>query len=208
VPYSTADASRAQRRSLLSVDRMVDRLMQKVPSNTLVIFLSDNGYMLGEHGIREDKRLPYMESVRIPLLMRWPGQVATGRIDTRFAANVDVAPTIAAAAGVTAALPAMDGRNLLSDYKRTNLLLESYQTIENANDRGFPPWRSLLTPQGQYTEWLSPDKLVTFREFYDASDRYQMTNLVATEPLRAAALIKPLKPLLSAYATCRGAACP
>ena len=53
-----------------------------VLDNTLVIFSSDNGYMWGEHG-RWEKFVPYEPSIRVPLLVRWPGHFAAGTDTTR-----------------------------------------------------------------------------------------------------------------------------
>src|SRR5919106_2291697 len=71
-----------QLRSLMSVDDLVGRLFDTPDSlgerrDTLAIFLSDNGYMWGEHG-RSGKGVPYSTSTQIPLFMRWPGHVSRG----------------------------------------------------------------------------------------------------------------------------------
>ena len=71
------------RRSLKAVDEMVGRLMDALKDrdeadNTLVVFTSDNGFMLGEHGGVVGKDLPYPASTGIPLLVRWPGHFRAG----------------------------------------------------------------------------------------------------------------------------------
>jgi hypothetical protein len=168
--------------------------------------------MLGEHGIREDKRLPYTESVHVPILMRWPGHVAAGRVDSRYVLNVDVGATIAAAGGVSGALPNMDGRDLMSNYARSQLFLEGFTGKENVNDVGYPAWRSLLTPAGQYVEWLGPQGGITFREYYETADRYQMNNLMVTNPAKGTTATTPLRVTLNRFGKCKGtsgtAACP
>ena len=73
-------------------------------ANTLVIFTSDNGYFYGEHGLSEERRLAYEESIRAPLLMRFPALIRAGRMIDEFALNIDIAPTLLDLAGT--AIPA------------------------------------------------------------------------------------------------------
>ncbi|MGH2703469.1 MAG: sulfatase-like hydrolase/transferase, partial [Actinomycetota bacterium] len=94
----------AQLRSLMSVDELVAGVFERLielglDRNTLVIYLSDNGYMWGQHGI-VTKHFPYSESVRIPLFVRWPDMVEGGRVDRRLVSTVDVAPTVLDAVGI------------------------------------------------------------------------------------------------------------
>jgi arylsulfatase A-like enzyme len=80
---------------------------------TIVIFAGDNGYLLGEHGMRT-KRAAYEASIRIPLLVRWPARegAARGLLVDAPVLNVDLAPTLLALAGVSAAQP-LHGRSLV-----------------------------------------------------------------------------------------------
>ncbi len=99
---------RSQLESLLAVDELVARLVGALAETgelerTLVVFTSDNGFFHGEHRIREGKFLPYEEAIRVPLLVRGPGFPA-GAVATQLVANIDLAPTLVAAAGATARL--------------------------------------------------------------------------------------------------------
>lgn len=67
--------------------------------NTLLIYTSDQGFYLGEHGWF-DKRFMYEESFRTPLIIRWPGHIDAGTVNTDLVQNLDFAPTILKAAGV------------------------------------------------------------------------------------------------------------
>ncbi|NLP11414.1 DUF4976 domain-containing protein, partial [bacterium] len=71
--------------------------------DTLVVYTSDNGFFLGEHGWF-DKRFMYEESLRTPLVMRYPRGIAPGRVREEMALNIDLAPTFLDYAGV--AIPA------------------------------------------------------------------------------------------------------
>lgn len=86
-------------RVLLGVDENVGRVLehlqqQGLAEDTLVVYTTDNGFFLGEHGLF-DKRLMYEPAIRIPLLLRWPGGITPGRVDAaHFALNIDLAPTL------------------------------------------------------------------------------------------------------------------
>src|SRR6185437_14645553 len=86
-----ASVRRQQLRTLISVDDMVDAIFRKLQArgeaqNTLAIFSSDNGFLHGEHGLQR-KAVPYTGSIGVPFLIRWPGHVPAGRVDSRFIAN-------------------------------------------------------------------------------------------------------------------------
>jgi arylsulfatase A-like enzyme len=166
-----------QLRTLLSVDDLVEQVSDAIQDenegDTLAIFLSDNGFFWSEHGLR-GKQQPYTQAMQIPFLARWPGHIDAGRVDGRFVGNIDVAPTIMDAAGITAdpASP-VDGRSLLDLAGRQKMLTESW----NQGPRG--PWASIRTPSYQYTEYYENDAhTVEFREYYQiAVDPWQLTNL-------------------------------
>jgi len=90
---------------LLSVDENVGRLLRQldadgIAGNTIVMYTSDNGFFLGEHGLF-DKRLMYEPSIRVPMLVRYPARIRAGQVDsTHMALNIDVAPTLLDLAGI------------------------------------------------------------------------------------------------------------
>jgi arylsulfatase A-like enzyme len=95
-----------------NIGRLLDYLDQTgLADNTIVIYTSDQGFFLGDHNWY-DKRFMYEESLRMPFLVRWPGQVAPGTVNERMILNVDFAPTLLAAARLP--VPAdMQGRSFL-----------------------------------------------------------------------------------------------
>ncbi len=104
-----------QLRTLLSVDDAVGRVMDTLEaqgrlSNTMVVFMSDNGWLYGEHR-RTQKSVPYEESIRVPLVIRYDPLTASARTDTHLALNVDLAPTFAELAGTVQ--PEAEGSSLL-----------------------------------------------------------------------------------------------
>jgi len=113
--WSARDAGRIDyMRTLLALDDSVGTVVETLEArgldrNTYVLFMSDNGFFLGEHRLG-DKRLAYEESIRVPMVMAGPGLAA--REATGMALNIDVAPTLLELAGVPA--PAtMQGRSLV-----------------------------------------------------------------------------------------------
>ena len=121
-----ATTSQAQRvcesmlRTVMTADDEFGATMQLlaergVLDDTLVILSSDNGFSWGEHG-RMSKFVPYEPSMRVPLLVRWPGHIAAGTDATRLVSYVDILPTILQAANVTlpAGAPPLDGESLLA----------------------------------------------------------------------------------------------
>ncbi len=102
--------------TLLSIDESVGRVYEALRASgqlddTVVVFTSDNGFVLGEHG-RVDKRTMYEESIRVPLLVRYPRVVKAGTVVTQMAISHDLAPTLIALGGGEP-LPDITGRSLV-----------------------------------------------------------------------------------------------
>ena len=87
-----------------SLDKNIGRTLNyldkhRLAENTLVIYLSDQGFFMGEHGWF-DKRFMYEESFRTPMMMRYPGKIKPGTVSESMVMNLDIAPTMLDAAGV------------------------------------------------------------------------------------------------------------
>jgi arylsulfatase A-like enzyme len=102
-------------RTVASVDENIGRVLKYLDDsglaqNTIVVYTSDNGFFLGDHGWY-DKRFMYEESMRVPLIVRYPEKVKAGSVSEALVANIDYAPTFLDYAGIKA--PAdMHGRSL------------------------------------------------------------------------------------------------
>ncbi|MEA2451905.1 MAG: hypothetical protein QOG04_615 [Actinomycetota bacterium] len=173
--------ARQQYRTLMSADDMVARIFStlgKLEENrdTLAIFISDNGYMWGEHGTAS-KRFPYTEAVRVPLIIRWPGTFAADETNDSLVANIDIAPTIMEAADI-APDPnyPMDGRSLVTGEPRRELLLEYFGSRLGED---VPTWASTRSLTHQYVEYYEPTTgAVQFTEYYDlTNDPWELENL-------------------------------
>ncbi len=127
--------------SLVATMRRADRV-----HDTLFVFMSDNGYLWGEHGL-VGKDNPYDAGTRIPLVVRWDGHVQRGVVDDRLALNVDVAGTLARAAGASMQT---DGLDLLGDRTRQGFPVEAM-----AGYRHRPPYCGWRTKRWLYVRYAT-----------------------------------------------------
>jgi arylsulfatase A-like enzyme len=193
-------------RTLLSVNDMARRVLNKLEElredNTIVFFLSDNGFMWYEHKLGE-KRYPYEQSVRIPMFVSWPGRLPAGEVKRNIVGNIDVAPTIYDLVNVKPAYT-VDGRSMLRS-DRDHILIEYW----HERHEGSPPtFRALWHPKWTYVEYsdvANSDRL----EYYGRDDPWQLRNVFGNktrgdEPANAA----EMSAALERDAVCAGAACP
>ena len=202
-------------RTLMGADNIVDYVFEAMlelreSSNTLAFFVSDNGFLMGEHGLIH-KRFAYPMSQEIPLHMRWPaGGVPKGATDRRIVANIDILPTVLEAAGLEDSLEhELDGMSLLGLQNRNRLLLEHFADTR----RQVPTWGSLITDREQYTEYYEPDgETKIFTEYYNVlSDPWRLTNTLGDDdPLNdpSPLTLQGLENQLEADRVCAGASCP
>jgi len=166
--------------SLLSVDRLVGTLVdtlerRAVLGRTIVVFTSDNGLLLGEHRLL-GKIWPYEESIRVPLVVRTPW-AESGTTDSHLVLNIDIAPTLAALAGITPPKP-VDGRSLVDLLRgrsppkgwRTGFVVE--YLAEGPSGRRPPAFEAVRTDRYLYVEYENG-----WRELYDLpEDPYELNN--------------------------------
>lgn len=175
-----AEYYRQYAETLLSVDESVGRIVgllrdRKLLDSTIIMFMGDNGFAFGEHGLI-DKRTAYEESMRVPLLMAGGGLPAGSSVD-QVVANIDVAPTILEAAGLTP--PAMDGRSFLPLARgqrvpwRDTLLYEYYW------ERNFPQTPAMHALRGARYKYIRYYGLWDTDELYDLqADPLETRNLI------------------------------
>ncbi len=147
---------------------------------TLVVYMGDNGFALGEHGFY-DKRDAYEASIRVPLLAWAPGRIRAGTVVTQMVQNIDIAPSLLEAAGVPlpAAAPRMDGRSfwpLLQGRAapwRDHLLYEYYW------EWNFPATPTLLALRTERFKYIHNHGVWDRDAFYDlGTDPLERHNLI------------------------------
>lgn len=171
-------------------------------SRTLAFFISDNGLSWSEHGLK-GKGSPYKGAAQVPMMARWPGHIGKGAKDRRWAANIDIAPTILDALGVVPRTPT-DGRSLLKPWARDRILLEFWC---NSESQKCNRWASTRTRQNQYVEYYEEGQTI-FREFYESSDRWQLDNLLGNDDPGDDPDTTAIEAQLDADRQCIGLSCP
>ena len=179
------------------VGRVVNALDRfGLAQTTIIVFTSDHGYHLGDHGLWQKQSL-FERSTRVPLIISVPGNKANGRSTTAIAEMVDLYPTLAALTG----LPApdyLDGKNLqpiLNDPGASVKQAAFSQVRRGANGDGY----SVRSGKWRYTEWTgSKGELLGAQLFNEESDPAETKNL-AKDPAHAktvrelAALLGPIR---------------
>jgi arylsulfatase A-like enzyme len=168
-------------RCLTAADENLGRILQvldelNLSADTMVVFAADNGFYLGEHRLG-DKRSAYDESLRIPLLVRYPRLGPPGRTIDRMALNIDLAPTLLDFAGL-AIPPEMQGRSLRSllegredDWRKAYFYCYFYE-------RGYrvPTVTAVRTETAKLVRYPGHDE---WTEIFDlAADPYELKNLI------------------------------
>jgi len=176
---------RERLRMLAAVDEGLGQIFaalekQGTLNQTVVMVIGDNGYFYGEHGLSEERRLAYEESVRLPLLVRYPPQVKAGAEPTGMALTTDLAPTILELAGAPA-LPGIDGRSLVPLFARTPADWRKSFLIEYTTDIVFPRtlkmgYDAVRTERYKFIRYR---ELTGMNELYDLQqDPFELTNLM------------------------------
>jgi N-acetylglucosamine-6-sulfatase len=180
-------------RTLLAVDEGVGLLLEALDNmdqldNTVIVFTSDNGFMLGAHRLF-DKRVMYEESLRVPLIVRYPKGVEAGRRIPQLVSTLDLAPTLVELGGLEPT-PTMTGASLLPLFKdaaapwRDHFLYEYFQ--ERNRGPGVPTMLGVRTERWKYVHY--PELPDDIDELYDLeNDPHELLNLIA-DPEYAATL--------------------
>jgi N-acetylglucosamine-6-sulfatase len=169
--------------TLLGLDRSVGRLLEYLEEsglaeNTLVIYTSDNGFVLGEHGLI-DKRHAYEESIRIPMLAWAPGWIEPGSAQDAMVRNIDIAPTIAELAGVE--IPwTVDGESRLSALHGEDVETESDMLYEYYWEYAFPHTPTTFALRGDRYKYIYYHGVWDINELYDLrTDPLERHNLIS-----------------------------
>ncbi|MEW6128167.1 MAG: sulfatase [Acidobacteriota bacterium] len=173
-------------RTLAAIDEGVGEILKALQEtgqldNTVIVFTSDNGYFYGEHGLSVERRLAYEESIRMPLLVRYPKAIRAGTVRDELALNIDLAPSLLELAGV--AVPnTMQGRSLVPLLAGRQRAWRNSFLIEYYSDKVFPRvlqmgYKAVRNARWKYIHYL---ELQGMDELYDLkTDPYEMKNLIA-----------------------------
>ena len=194
-PDQARECKQAYYAAISFVDAQIGRVLDeldrlKLRDNTIIVFWSDHGYHLGEHGLWM-KQSCYEESARVPMIIAAPGQKAAGKGSARPVELLDLYPTLADLAGLVPPknLEGVSLRPLL-DNPAAPWTRAAFTQVQ----RGGFPGHSVRTERWRYTEWGGGEKGA---ELYDhETDPQELRNL-ATDP-KHAATVAEMKALVKA----------
>ena len=174
---------------MASVDEGVGMIFNSLARNgqlddTFILFLGDNGYFFGEHGLGPERRFAYEEGIRSPWVMRYPRKIKAGTTIKKLVLALDIAPTLVALAGGKPA-PSVQGLSLLPLLAgktagwRKSFMAEYFS--ENAM-----PWlvgmtyKAVRTDTHKYIHWVNRGGVDgTIDELYDLTkDPYELKNVI------------------------------
>jgi N-acetylglucosamine-6-sulfatase len=171
---------RRQYQTLRDVDDQIANLLGALDragrlGDTLIIFTTDNGLLLGEHRWTK-KEVPYEEAIRVPMVVRYDPLGHAPRTDDHMVLNLDIAPTIVEATGAPA--PGMDGRSLLPLLGDASIPWRHDFLIEHMRGTNpVPTYCGVRTGTEKYVRYETGE-----RELYELSDDpHELTN-VADDP--------------------------
>jgi len=185
------EAIQAYRASTTFMDAQVGHVLDALDrlglaSNTIVVFTSDHGYHLGDHGLWQKQSL-FERSARVPLVIAGPTVTARGQVARGVVELVDLYPTLAALAGLTPA--ALDGVSL------SPMLTNPSATVKDAAFSQARNGYAVRTDRWRYIEW---DGGMEGAQLYDMENDPAETTNLAADP-KHAATVTDLRTRLAAY---------
>ncbi len=150
-----------------SIGRVLDQLKKMgIHQQTLIIYMGDNGFLFGEHGLI-DKRVAYETSIRVPLLMQCPELFKGGTFVEEVVANIDIGPTILEAMGL-AKPPHMDGQSFLPLARGEKVPWREYFLYVYYWEKNFPQSPTVFSIRGNRY------KYITYYGLWDADELYDI----------------------------------
>ncbi|QDT63391.1 sulfatase family protein [Calycomorphotria hydatis] len=168
--------------SVLAVDDSVGRVLEQlkqmgVYDDTLVIYMGDNGFMWGEHGLI-DKRVSYEESIRVPMMMQCPNLFDGGTVVEEVVANIDIGPTVMEAMGLQTP-EYMDGQSFLDLAQGKDVSWRDYFLYVYYWEKNFPQTPTQFAVRGDQYKYINYYGLWDADELYDLkNDPKELNNLI------------------------------
>ncbi len=159
------------------LDREVGRILDLIEAQgrlerTLIVFTSDHGHFLGQHGLIAKGPFHYEDMLRVPMIVAWPGEVPAGRVSQGLVSLVDLAPSFLSAAGL--AVPGtMQGVDQMAHWRGGASPREAV-IVENRHNPVMPHVKTLVTAEHKITVYAGAD----YGELWDLrSDPGEIGNL-------------------------------
>ena len=167
--------------ALCSVDDSIGEVLEQLKrmgiyDETLVIYMGDNGFMFGEHGLF-DKRVAYETSSRVPMLMQCPDLFKGGTVVDQVVANIDIAPTIMEAMGLEKP-PHMDGQSFLPLAEGKDVSWRDYFLYVYYWEQNYPQTPTHFSLRGNQYKYTTYYGLWDTDELFDLqADPHEQNNL-------------------------------
>jgi arylsulfatase A-like enzyme len=182
----TQDEIRSRAAMMASVDEGVGLLLRALEETrqldrTCIVFLGDNGFFFGEHGLGAERRFPYEEGIRTAFFVRYPKRIAAGSTFEQMVLAIDIAPTMIELAGGKPG-PQVQGRSLVPLMKGRGRKWRQSFLAEYFNESAWPwivgmSYKAVRTERHKLIHWVHKDGV---DELYDlARDPYEMSNVIA-----------------------------
>lgn len=170
--------------SLLAVDEGIGAILkyleeEGLDNSTMVIYMGDNGFSFGEHGLI-DKRHFYEESVKVPFLVRYPEVLQGGQVINKMIQNIDVAPTILELAGIQKP-EQMQGRSIMPIIKGEDVEWRDRIFYEYYWEYFYPQTPTMHGVRTDRYKYIRYHGTWDTNEFYDLQeDPHEMNNLIGS----------------------------
>ena len=168
--------------TMLAVDEGLGKVIDLLKTkgwldSTLIIFMGDNGFSFGEHGLI-DKRTAYEESMRVPMVMHCPELFTRGTVVSQVVANIDIAPTILEAAALKSPNH-MDGKSFLALGEDKQVAWRDFLLYEYYWEWPFPQTPTMFALRGDQYKYIHYYGLWDSNELYDLkADPLESRNLI------------------------------
>lgn len=187
----TQEEIRLRARMMAAVDEGVGDILATLEQkgmldDTFIVFLGDNGYFFGEHGLGPERRFAYEEGIRSPFLVRYPAKVKPGTRISDLMICQDIAPTLIELAGGKPG-PQIQGRSFLPLLgKRRPAGWRKAVLAEYWAEQAYPwligmTYKAIRTDRYKLIHWVNKGRAGELDELYDLEkDPYELKNLIAS----------------------------
>jgi N-acetylglucosamine-6-sulfatase len=181
----TQEEIRRRAAMMASVDEGVGLLLEKLESagildDTLILFLGDNGFFFGEHGLGAERRFAYEEGIRTAFFVRYPRLVEPGSVIEPMVLALDIAPTMIELAGGRPG-PHIQGRSFTPLFRRGAAKWRKSFLVEYYNESAWPwivgmSYKAVRTERAKLIHWVHKQGV---DELYDLQrDPYEIRNII------------------------------
>jgi len=184
----TQEEIRLRARMMASVDEGVGMILDTLEKNgeldnTCIIFLGDNGYFFGEHGLGPERRFAYEEGIRAPFLVRFPKKVKANSRYSQLLICQDIAPTLIELAGGKPG-PQIQGKSFLGLFGKKKIPWRKAVLAEYWAEQAYPwligmTYKAIRTERYKLIHWVNRGRHGELDELYDLDkDPFELRNLI------------------------------